>query len=124
MARNEPVDERIDAALDRLAEPPFDPAVWAALKSRDDAKAATAYPTSDVVIGANAGFARQAPEVAALFRRWRSRSAVVGEALAFMRERNATADEAALRFLKTHPEIWTGWVPDDVAARIRAALGG
>ena len=108
----------------RLAEPPFDPAVWEALNAGDDATAATAYPTNDVVIGANAGFAKQAPNIAALFRNWRLSSAVVGEALAYMREHNASADEAALRFLKTHPEVWTGWVPEEVAARIRSALGG
>ncbi len=55
---------------------------------------------------------------------WRSSTEIVGEALAYMRTENATPDQAALRFLKTHPEIWTGWVPEDVAARIRAALGG
>ncbi len=106
-----------------LREPPFDPAVWDAL-SAGDAKAATAYPTSEVVIGANAAFAGQAPNVAALFRNWRLSSAVVGEALAYMRERRATADEAAARFLESHPEIWTGWVPEDVAARIRSGSGG
>ena len=105
-----------------LEEPPFDQATWDALKASDNPTAATAYPANTVVIGANAEFARQAPNIVALFRNWRSSNEIVGEALAYMREHNATADDAALRFLRTRPEVWTRWVPQDVAERIRAAL--
>ena len=106
----------------KLDEPPFDQAIWDALKASDNPTAATAYPANTVVIGANAEFARQAPNIVALFRNWRSSNEIVSEALAYMREHNATADDAALRFLKTRPEVWTPWVPQDVAERIRAAL--
>ena len=105
-----------------LEEPPFDQATWDALKASDNPTAATAYPANTVVIGANAEFAKQAPNIVALFRNWRSSNEIVGEALAYMREHNATADDAALRFLRTRPEVWTRWVPQDVAERIRAAL--
>ena len=105
-----------------LEEPPFDQATWDALKASDNPTAATAYPANTVVIGANAEFAKQAPNIVALFRNWRSSNEIVGEALAYMREHNATADDAALRFLRTRPEVWTPWVPQDVADRIRAAL--
>ena len=105
-----------------LEEPPFDQATWDALKASDNPTAATAYPANTVVIGANAEFAKQAPNIVALFRNWRSSNEIVGEALAYMREHNATADDAALRFLRTRPEVWTRWVPQDVAERIRATL--
>ncbi len=105
-----------------LEEPPFDQATWDALKASDNPTAATAYPANTVVIGANAEFAKQAPNIVALFRNWRSSNEIVGEALAYMREHNATADDAALRFLRTRSEVWTRWVPQDVAERIRATL--
>jgi glycine betaine/proline transport system substrate-binding protein len=67
-------------------------------------------------------FAKQAPAVAAMLGRWRSSNEVVGEALAFMRIENASADAAAARFLKARPEVWAPWVPPEVAERVKAGL--
>jgi glycine betaine/proline transport system substrate-binding protein len=40
-----------------------------------------------------------------------------------MREnKDKTGANAAAAFLKAHPDIWTKWVPADVAARVKAAL--
>jgi glycine betaine/proline transport system substrate-binding protein len=105
-----------------LAEPPFDQAVWDAMKPNAAPTAATAYPANTVVIGANAGFAKQAPAVAAMLGRWRSSNEIVAEALAYMRTENASADAAAVRFLKARPEVWSAWVPSEVAERLKAAL--
>ena len=105
-----------------LSEPPFDAAVWDAMKASDAPTAATAYPSNTVVIGANAAFAKQAPAVAAMLGRWRSSNEVVGEALAFMRTENASPDAAAARFLKARPEVWAQWVPPEVAERVKAGL--
>jgi glycine betaine/proline transport system substrate-binding protein len=105
-----------------LSEPPFDQAVWDAMKASDAPTAATAYPSNTVVIGANAAFAKQAPAVAAMLGRWRSSNEVVGEALAFMRTENASPDAAAARFLKARPEVWVEWVPPEVAERVKAGL--
>ena len=74
------------------------------------------------MIGANAEFAKKAPAVAAMFGRWRSTNEIVGEALAYMRTENASADAAAARFLKARPEAWAPWVPPDVAERVKAGL--
>ena len=105
-----------------LAEPPFDQATWDAMRNNDAPTAATAYPSNTVVIGANAEFAKRAPGIAEMFGRWRSSNDVVADALAYMRTENATADAAATRFLKARPDLWTGWVPQDVAERIKAGL--
>jgi glycine betaine/proline transport system substrate-binding protein len=105
-----------------LAEPPFDQATWDAMKASDAPSAATAYPSNTVVIGANAEFAKRAPTLAAMFGRWRLTNDIVAEALAHMRTENASAEAAAGRFLKGHPEVWGGWVPQDVAERIKAGL--
>jgi glycine betaine/proline transport system substrate-binding protein len=42
--------------------------------------------------------------------------------LAFMREKEANTDAAAMWFLKTYEDVWTGWVSSDVAAKVKEAL--
>ena len=42
--------------------------------------------------------------------------------LVYMNENQATGEEAAFEFLASHEDIWTQWVSDDVAARIRAGI--
>ena len=42
--------------------------------------------------------------------------------LVYMNENQATGEEAAFEFLANHADIWTAWVPEDVAARVRAGL--
>ena len=61
--------------LVKLEEPAFDQAVWDQLKTTDRPSRATAYPVSKVVIGANADFAKQAPQLAEFFRKYGMSSA-------------------------------------------------
>lgn len=113
------------ATLLQLEEPPFDPAIWAELERADDpttVRRATAYPTVSVSVAANAAFARAAPNLAAFLARYRTSNALVSAMLSHMQETGATAEQAAAHFLRTHPEVWTAWVPAEVAARVRAAL--
>jgi glycine betaine/proline transport system substrate-binding protein len=42
--------------------------------------------------------------------------------LVYMNENQATGEEAAFEFLASHEEIWTDWVSEDVADRVRAGL--
>ena len=39
-----------------------------------------------------------------------------------MEESGDESMETAIWFLKQYPEVWTEWVPDDVAERVQAAL--
>jgi glycine betaine/proline transport system substrate-binding protein len=42
--------------------------------------------------------------------------------LAWMSDNQATGEDGARHFLKTQPEVWTQWVPADVAEKVKAAL--
>ncbi len=107
----------------RLQEDPFDRATWDAMMAADEPEAATAYPVSRVVVGANTAFAAAAPALAEFFSDYASSTNETAAALAFMRDNDGDADAAVLNFLKTQEATWSGWVPDAVADRIRAALG-
>ncbi len=108
-----------------LEEPPYDAQRWEALMAlKDPAQAtdATAYPVVEVLVGANKAFTEQAPAIKAFLSNYRTSAALVSQALAYMQTNRASVDDAARHFLRTHPDLWTGWVPPEVAARVKAAL--
>jgi glycine betaine/proline transport system substrate-binding protein len=107
----------------QLEEPPFDQAVWDALNATDNPTQATAYPNSNVIIGANTAFANEAPQTIAFLDAYETTNALVSQWLAYMQENEATPAEAAEAFLKATPDVWTQWVSPEVAARVEAALG-
>ena len=39
-----------------------------------------------------------------------------------MRDHDADSDEAARWFLKEHEAMWTQWVPEEVAAKVKESL--
>lgn len=105
----------------RLEEPPFDATVWAAMLAADKPARATAYPVSRVVIGANAGFANAAPRIAAFLTAYGTSAADTSKALAEARAAGTPAEAMAPRFLREREDVWSRWVPADVAVRLRAA---
>ena len=106
-----------------LDEPPYDREAWLAFSASPKTAPPTAYPTVEVVVGVNSAFAREAPELLRFLSAYETSNQMVSEALAFMEtQRGASAGDAALHFLQTRSDIWSQWVPDDVAARVRAVL--
>jgi len=116
---------QLGAQLVLLQEPPYNGAVWQALsdaKSPADVKAATAYPTVQVVIGARKDFLDQAPAIHQFLRNYRTNAQLVSQALAYMQDTKGSAADAAHYFLRMHEDLWRAWVPADVAARVKARL--
>jgi glycine betaine/proline transport system substrate-binding protein len=107
----------------RLEEAPFDKGIWEAMMSSENPTAATAYPISHVVVGANSEFTAAAPGLAHFLSDYSSSNALTSAALAFMRDNGGDAEVAALNFLRTEDGEWAAWVPRDVADRVRDALG-
>lgn len=107
----------------QLEEPPFDAVVWADLTTNPNPTAATAYPSGDVIIGANADFAAAAPGIVAFLDAYETTNEEVSRALAYMHEIDGTPEDAAEWFLYGNGDVWAGWVPAEVAERVTAALG-
>jgi glycine betaine/proline transport system substrate-binding protein len=105
----------------KLEEPPFDKAKWDAMMAAEHPTEATAYPVSKVVIGANKQFTEDAPQLAEFLSAYSSNSAATSSLLAYMRENKASAEDAAVHFLKTS-EDWVKWVPAEVADRVKSSL--
>ena len=105
-----------------LDEPPYEAEVFTALATSDYPVRATAYPVVEVVIGANRRFAEQAPTIIAFLKRYETDAALVSGALAYMEETAGTAEDAANNFLNTRFDLWSSWVDESTASRIRESL--
>ncbi len=106
----------------KLEEPPFDQATWDQMMETEEPEVATAYPQTRVVVGANAEFAETAPALREFFMNYGTSAEQTSQALAYMRDEDATPEEAAERFLAEHPEIWQDWVPEAVASQLSEAI--
>jgi glycine betaine/proline transport system substrate-binding protein len=104
---------------------PINEATYACNTDTDCAEPAgvTAYPSSPAVIGAAAWVAEDAPEVAAYFANAGLSNDQISRLLVYGEENMAGAAETAENFLRTEQDLWTSWVPADVAERVLASLG-
>ena len=82
----------------------------------------TAYPSSPAVIGAAAWLEKEAPQAAAYLAKAGLTNAQISALLVYGEENKAGAAETAQNFLRTEKELWTGWVPEDVAERVLDSL--
>lgn len=98
-----------------LKEPPYDEEIF-------NDNFGTKFPDNPALIAVHADFPEKAPDIAEFLSHYETSSDLTGEALLYMEENNTTPEEAALRFLEQHEDIWTKWVPEDIAVRVNAEL--
>lgn len=91
-------------------------------KECPDEPQVTAYPSSPAVIGAAAWLPKEAPAVAEYLAKAGLSNAQISKLLVYGDENNADAAETAENFLRTEQELWTGWVPQDVAEKVLSSL--
>ena len=82
----------------------------------------TAYPSSPAVVGAAAWIKEDAPAIADYFSKVGLTNAEISELLVYGDENQADAAATAENFLRTKEDLWTNWVPADVAERVKASL--
>ncbi|GHF47955.1 glycine/betaine-binding protein [Streptomyces mashuensis] len=70
-----------------------------------------AYPTTPLRKYLNAQFAQKGGKAAALLRNFRWSKADQNEVAQLMAEDRLSADEAAKRWVKRHPDVWKAWLP-------------
>ncbi len=107
----------IAGALDLtlLEEPAYDEEVW----NEDHG---CAWPSVDLFIAAHKDFPDKAPDVAEMFEKWKLDTPTLNEALAYMLAIEGEPVDVAIWFLKEREEIWTQFVPADVAEKVKAAI--
>ena len=104
--------------LVRLEEPPFSAACWA----NEDAKPC-GYQDATILIAVNPDLPGRAPDVVAMLRKW-DFNIEIYKSVARWQGENPDADvkATALWWLNNNADIWGGWVTDEAAEGIQAAL--
>lgn len=80
------------------------------------------WPSTDVTVCVHKDMVERAPEVVEFLKHYKTSTDLTAEALAYMQDNEATAEETARWFLKEHEEIWTKWVPKEVVQKVKEAL--
>lgn len=81
-----------------------------------------AYPDYAVFTGIQQQFSEQAPQLSAFLANIRIRPELMDGLLTAMHEQGANAADTARRFLHDYEDVWTQWVPRQVALRVKEAL--
>ena len=100
-----------------IKEPEYTEDCWV------DGDRGCAFPPSVMNIAVSKDFAKLASNpMFELLSAYTINQQVVSQLLAFMKSNEAAPKDAALHFLKNMPEVWTTWVPEEVATRIKSSL--
>jgi len=101
--------------MTRLEEPAFDQKVW-------DKDKGCAYGKAEVEILVNTRLFKDAPDVVEMLRKYETKTAMVNKILAYMSDTKGSTEDGAVWFLKNRADVWTKWVPADVAKKVKAAM--
>src|SRR5690606_17185396 len=80
------------------------------------------FPATVVTVAVNKDVEKNAPEVVEFLRNYKTSDKLTSEALAYMEDNGTTEKETAIWFLNEYEDMWTPWVPEDVATKVKAAL--
>ena len=109
-------DPALKLDLVRLTEPAYSDQCWFTTK-------ACAYEDATILIAVNPDLPAAAPDLIAMLRNW-DFNIDIYKSVVRWRGDNPDADinDTALWWLNSNADIWGGWVTDDAAAAIQAAL--
>lgn len=83
----------------------------------------TSWTVSDVRTAVVSSFAERVPaEVMDYLSKRAYHNATLNSVLSWMSDEQATGEDAAVYFLQQNEDLWTTWVSEDVAAKIKGAL--
>ncbi len=110
-------------SLIRLEEPPFDEHAWKTLTDASNpAPEGSRSLPAKLSIGVSAAFKQQYPDLVEFFTKVDLPIGLLNKALAHMSEQRQAPKDAAVAFMKDHPEVWKAWLPADVASKVEAGL--
>lgn len=102
--------------LVRLEEPAYSNECWFSTK-------ACAYEDATILIAVHPTLPARAPEIIDFLRKWDFNIGLYSDVAAWQRENpDAGTNSTAVWWLNSNADIWSGWVSEDAAASVQAAL--
>lgn len=105
-------------------EHPHDAAEWARCTSKQDCpdpKPNYWQQAEMVTLGSKGAVEKLGPDAAAYVAKRSWTQAEVGKVMLWMTDNQANGADGAKWFIKNMPDVWTKWVPADVAEKVKAA---
>lgn len=106
------ISGKLDIVL--LEDAPYDPNVFFEGKCE--------FPKQELKIVSSSKFAGRAPELLEFFKKYKTGSKLIAEALAYLDETNSTHEDTAIWLLKENDYLLDEWLPAENAERVRAYL--
>ncbi|WP_382359239.1 ABC transporter substrate-binding protein [Lentibacillus kimchii] len=97
-----------------LEEPDYDEETW-------NDNFGTKFPPDDVYVSVYKDFEEKYPDAMKFLEQYKTSTDLTGEALVYMDDNDASAEEAAKWWVEEHEDVWAEWVPDDVAQKVQDA---
>lgn len=82
----------------------------------------SAFPSAPVITAVTTTFAEKHPEIVELMKNVSFTNAQMNKLLAWKEEKKASAEEAAVHFLSTQQDVWSGWINEDAKKKLSAVL--
>jgi glycine betaine/proline transport system substrate-binding protein len=102
----------------------YDPKEWDRCTSKPNCPdpKKNVWGRSVVMTVTTSRFAEMAPDAFKYLSKRSWHNALVNTLLGYMDKNQAGGEEGAEKFLEEHEDVWSKWVPDDVAKKVKAAL--
>ncbi len=100
----------------QIPEPEYDESLW-----NDESKYGCGYPLDKASIVGATNLKDRAPEVSDFLSRFDIPIEILNQVLLYMQEVSGETSDVLHWFLTENEDIWTKWLPSDVAARVKAA---
>ena len=101
----------------RIPEPEYNPDLW-----NEGAKFGCAFAVEDGAIVGATSLRERAPEVREFLTKFNIPVEALNDVMLYLHESGKDADEVIDWFLTRYEDVWTPWVPAEVAARVKAAI--
>jgi glycine betaine/proline transport system substrate-binding protein len=82
----------------------------------------SAFPSAPVVTAVTTTFAEKHPEIVELMKNVSFTNDRMNKLLAWKEENKASAEEAAVHFLTTSQDVWSGWINEDAKKKLAGLL--
>lgn len=80
------------------------------------------FPAAPILTSVTASFVESHPEQTEFFRNMVFETDLMSQLLAWQDENTASAEEVAVHFLTSYPEIWSEWLSEDARAELSELL--
>ncbi|KVN88581.1 histidine ABC transporter substrate-binding protein [Burkholderia ubonensis] len=108
-----------------LKMPAYNEACWKTLRDESSThQCASSYMVSRLTVGVSRPFADANPDLVAMFEKVRFPMDFLNQTILDMTTKKIDGAAMATQFLRTRPDMWKPWVPNDVAQKIAGGLKG